>query len=163
MSKLMSIFNPKKWGLYKAYIDIRNYVDFIRTIKAEESNPSSKFNKWNLHRSYFYVIYATYDMSESEAKLPDEIKKLRLIESLAPIHRYLDEDLRFAECLTPQINQFYDNAGNPTLTYLVMYRFTFDKLSIKWVIKWMIILSGLTFMLIHYWTYISMLISYFIK
>jgi hypothetical protein len=146
----MSIFKPKTWGLYKVIVDIKNYTDFVKAIKEEKSIKDSKFNKWNLKTSYFYSIYFTYDLDQSEANLPDNVKQLRLVESLAPLHLYLDEELGFAECLVPEINQFYNDKNEPTLTYLIMYRFAFNKLSLSWVIKWFALIS-LTVALVALW------------
>lgn len=137
----MNIFKVKSWGLYKACVDLKNYVDFIKTMKKERNDVNSKFNKWNLKLNYFYNIYFTYDMDDTEANLPENVKKLRLVESLAPLHLYLDEDLGFAECLVPEINQFYNDKNEATLTYLIIYRFAFNKLSIGWLVKWSVIIS----------------------
>jgi hypothetical protein len=137
----MNLFKPVSWGLYKVYKDIKNYLDFVKTIKKEKANRDSKFNNWKLKTSYFYSIYFTYDLDETEENLPDNIKRLRIVESLAPLHIYLDEELGFAECLVPEINQFFNDKDEPTLTYLVMYRFAFNKLSINWLIKWFALVS----------------------
>ena len=141
----MALFKPNTWGIFQIWNDIENYRDFIRVIKKEKADPNSKFNKWELKKNYFSTIYFTMDIKEEEEQLPENIKRLRLIESLAGLHRYLDEELGFAECLTPEFNQFYDDEGKPTLTYLIAYRFSFNKLSLNWLIKWCIILVGLFF------------------
>jgi len=146
----MNIFKPKTWGIYKAILDIKNYADFIKSIKKEKNQKDSKFNKWNLKTSYFYSIYFTYDLDESEANLPENVKRLRLIESLAPLHIYLDEELGFAECLVPEINQFFNDKNEPTLTYLIMYRFSFNKISLKWLLKWIMYIS-LTSVIVALW------------
>lgn len=138
----MKIFKPSNWGIYKAYVDIKNYIDFIKIIKKEKKNPKSKFNKWNLNTSYFYSLYFSYDIDETEEHLPDNIKQLRLIESLAPVNLYLDEELGFAECLNLEISQFYNDKNEPTLTYFIMYRFMFNKISFYWLLKWIVILSS---------------------
>jgi hypothetical protein len=135
----MSLFKPSTWGITKVYRDIENYRDWIRIIKREEADYQSKYSKWKLKHNFFYTIYFTMDIEENEAQLPEQIKRLRLIESLAPLHRYLDDDLGFAGCLTPEFNQFFDNDGKPTLTYLIAYRFSFNKLSLNWVIRWLFI------------------------
>jgi hypothetical protein len=83
------------------------------------------------------------DIEESESQLPNKIMQLRLFETLAPLHRYLDEELGFAECITPEINRYYDDEDNPTLTFLISYRFNFDKFGLKWLLKWGVILAGL--------------------
>jgi len=132
--------NPKTWGAYKVYRDIENYIEFKRVLKKEINNPKSKFNKWKLSCNTFYTIFVTVDVDESEANLPQKIMRLRMFESLAPVHRYLDEELGFAECLTPEFNQFFDSEGNPTLTYLISYRYSFNKLSFWWVVRWSLII-----------------------
>jgi hypothetical protein len=47
--------------------------------------------------------------------LPENVKRVKVLESLNPLNRYLDEDLGFAECLTCEFNQFEDDKGNLTL------------------------------------------------
>lgn len=144
----MALFKPRTWGLIRVWRDIENYKDFIRVIKREEQDPKSKFNKWKLKRNYFFTIYFTYDIEESETQIPEQAMRLRMIESMAPLHLYLDEELGFAECLTPSFNRFYDSEEKPTLTFLITYRFSFNKLSFWWVIKflmkWAILIIGIT-------------------
>jgi len=142
----MGIFKPSTWGIFKVYRDIDNYRDFIRVIKQEKANKKSKFNQWQLNHNSFYAIYFTMSITEEESQLPENIKRLRLIESLGGLHRYLDEELGFAGSLSPEFNQFYDENNNPTLTYLIVYRFVFEKLSFYWIIKFLLIVSGLTYL-----------------
>ena len=144
----MGLFKPRTWGVGKVLNDIQNYKDWIRVIKREESNANSNYSKWKLSHNYFYTLYFTHQMEQTEAQLPENIMKLRMIESLAPLHRYLDEDLGFAGYITPSFNQFYDDDNEPTLTYLVMYRFSFDQLSIWWFIKFLIKWSALITLLV---------------
>ncbi len=144
----MTPFKTSTWGLTRALRDIENYRDFIRIIKREKADPNSKYTKRNLSHNYFYMIYFTMDVDETETQLPQQVMRLRLVESLAPLHRYLDEELGFAECLTPEFNQYYDDAGNPTLTYLISYRFSFNKISLWWGIKWSVLITALTILLI---------------
>jgi len=144
----MALFKPRTWGLVRVWRDIINYRDFIRVIKVEKSDPNSKWSKWQLNHNYFYTIFFTHDVDETETQLPQKVMRLRMLESLAPLHRYLDEELGFAECLTPEFNQFIDDeTQEPTLTYLITYRFSFDKLSIGWLIRWSIIMTTLIIIL----------------
>jgi hypothetical protein len=144
----MALFKPSTWGVTKVIRDIENYKDWKYIIKKEKANPNSKFNQWNLNHNYFYTLYFTHTIDETEAQLPEKIQRLRMIESFAPLHRYLDEELGFAGSLVPEFNQFFDDDGNPTLTYLIAYRFAFDKLSIGWVIKfllkWVVVITAIS-------------------
>jgi len=146
----MSIFKRDTWGITKVLRDINNYRDWIYTIKKEKRNPKSKFNYWKLSHNAFYTLYFTLDIAEEETQLPENIKRLRILESLGPLNRYLDEELGFAECLVPELNQFIDDDGNLTLTYLIAYRFAFNKLSLGWVIKWTIIITLLALLISHF-------------
>jgi len=134
----MALFKPSTWGLVKVWRDFENYRDWIHTIKTEERNKYSKYNKWNLNRNRFYTLYFTHSISEEEAQLPEQIQRMRMLESMAPLHRYLDEELGFAGNLVPEFNQFFDEDGEPTFTYLVAYRYAFDKFSLKWVAKFLL-------------------------
>jgi len=144
----MALFKPSSWGVSKVWRDIENYRDFIRVIKQERKDPNSKFNQWKLNHNKFYTIYFTHTVEETETQLPDKIMRLRMVESFAPLHRYLDEELGFAECLTPEFNQFYDDNNEPTLTYLIAYRFVFNKLSLVWglkfLFKWAVVITAIS-------------------
>jgi len=155
-----------KWirnlGLFRVINDFQNYRDWIRTIKKEEANPKSKFNTFGLNRNAFYNLYVPISLDDGDRNLPEKIQRMRLVESLAPIHRYLDEELGFSEYIVPEFNQFYDDENKPTLTYGVVYKFAFKKFSIEWLIKWVIFLVIIAFILIR-WPIISTLIGWISK
>lgn len=137
----LKFLHPRNWGLIKVIRDLENYRDWIKTIKREQANPKSNFHKFKLNRNYFYNVYLTISLTDADDQLTDNIKRLKIIDSLGDVHRYLDEELGFAECLVPEFNQYIDDRGNPTLTYVVMYRFAFNKFSIKWLFKWIFIIG----------------------
>jgi hypothetical protein len=146
----MSLFKPSTWGTVRVYRDLENYSQWIKTIKKEEASFQSKYTKWELKHNKFYTLYFFHTIDENEAQLPEQIKRLRIIESLAPLNRYLDQELGYAECLIPEFNQFYDTEGNPTLTYLIAYRFAFNKLSMGWALKKLIEIIALIIFLAHF-------------
>lgn len=115
--------------------DIKNYVDWIKTIDKEKANPNSLWYRFNMKHNFFYTIYFPITLPDEDVALPDKIKRLRVVESLAPVHRYLDEDLQFAEYIVPEFNQFYDEDNKPTLVYGIVYRFAFKRLNLKYVIS----------------------------
>lgn len=157
--KNMKLFNwlkPRNWGIIKVYRDFENFNDWKKTIKREEFNPNSKFNKWKLKRTKLYDIYVIITLDESDIPLPEDVKRIKVIESLNPLNRYLDEDLGFAECLNCEFNQFEDDKKIPTLSYLIVYRFIFNKFSIIWLVKFIIKLGILTFFLIRFDLIISL-------
>jgi hypothetical protein len=137
----LNFLKPRNWGVVKVFRDIENYADWIKTIKREQKNPKSKFNQFKLNRNYFYNVYTIVSLDDADADAPDAVKKVKVAEQLNGIHRYLDEELGFAECLVPEFNQFQDDRGNPTLSYLIMYRFAFNKLSLQWLLRWLFLIG----------------------
>lgn len=120
---------------YNIYKDIYNYISWIRTIKREKKNPKSKYNKYGLNHNAFYNLYIVVNLENEETQLDAHNKRLRVIEKMAPINRYLDDDLKFAGNLVPEFNQVYEKDTNsPIETYVLLYRYAFDVLSPKWVI-----------------------------
>jgi len=153
MNNKMTILNwmkPRNWGIVKVYRDFENFADWKRTIRREQSNPNSKFNKWKLSRTKLYDVYLIISLDESDVPLPEELKRVKVIESLNPLNRYLDEELGFAECLSCEFNQFEDKEGNATLSYLIVYRFIFNKFSLKWLLKFLVINTVLLFVIFHF-------------
>lgn len=146
----------KKLPLLGVIRDIQNYRSWIKTIQAEAYDPHSKFNKFGLDFNFFYVLYVSVSLPQEDAVLPENIKRLRLMEILAPLHQYLDSDLGFAGSIVPEFNLFYDEEENPTLIYGVIYRFAFDTLSLNWVLTRAFFTGALIFALVK-WPILSWL------
>jgi len=128
IAKLKSYFS------FNIIRDLSNYSKWISVIKEEKSNPLSKYNKFDFSNNIFYVIYTVISLKDEEKVLPEEIKKMKVLELMAPINRYLDEDLGFADYLVPEVSEFYDENNLPTLKYGLVYKFAFKRLSLKWVL-----------------------------
>jgi len=141
---------PRNWGIVKVYRDFENFADWRRIVRREEADPKSKYNQWKLSRTKLYDIYTIVSLDEVDLQLPEAVQRTKVVESLNPLHRYLDDDLGFAECLNCEFNQFEDDKGLPTLSYLMVYRFRFEKFSLKWIIKSLIILGILAYVVLHF-------------
>ena len=137
----MKLFNPKQYPIYKAYKDIKNYIDFIKTIKREKSDPNSQLNKYNIKINKIYNLYFQVSLSDADSQLPENLKSMALIEKIAPINKYLDQDLDFGEYLVPEFNQFLDEKGNKSNSFGIVYYFEFNQISLKWIIKWLLIIG----------------------
>ncbi|MFW6310798.1 MAG: hypothetical protein ACOC1K_01030 [Nanoarchaeota archaeon] len=127
--------NKKGIPIIKVIQDIIAYRKWIKTINNEAANPKSLYNKYEIKSNLFYNIYVGVTLPDEDKVLPDNIKRLRVVESLAPVHRYIDSDLGFADFIVPEFNQVYTDEGAPTLTYIVLYRFSFKRLNISFIIS----------------------------
>jgi hypothetical protein len=133
------------FGLNAAWRDIDNYVEWIRTIKLEKQNLNSDFNKYGLSHNYTYMLYMIITLTNEERQLPDEARKMKVYERSAPVNRYLDETLNFAEYIVPEFNQVFDEANEPTFDYVIAYRFAFKTLGMWWLLKRLGALGGLIY------------------
>jgi len=150
----------RKFFKFTAIKDIRNYRKWIKTIDEEKRNPDSKFNQFGLDHNSFYILYLVASLGEEEKALPETVKRMRLMENLTSLHRYLDEDLGFANYVIPEFSQFYDDQNNPTLSYGVVYKFAFEKISVKYLITRLLFWTGVIFAT-TYFNLIPLLISLF--
>lgn len=142
---MLKFLNPRNWGVVQVYRDIDNYIDWINTIKKEKLNSQSSFNKWKLQHTKLYDVYIVTSLDEIDSQLPEAVQRTKVLESLNPLHRYLDEKLGFADSLDCEFNQFQDDKGKLTLSYLIVYKFRFNRFSIKWLLKFILIWSTIIF------------------
>ena len=147
---MINWLKPRNWGIVKVYRDFENFNDWRRIIKKEEADPKSNYNRWKLEHTKLFDVYTIVTLEDVDAQLPEAVQRTKVVESLNPLNRYLDEDLGFAECLNIEFNQFQDDQGKPTLSYLIVYRFNFKKFSIKWLIKFIVITGGLIFVILRF-------------
>lgn len=150
--------NPINWGIVKIYRDFENYLDWVKTIKREESNPRSSYNEYKLQRTKLFDLYITVSLEQEDKNLPETIQRVKVLESLNPIHKYLDEKLGFADCLNCEFNQYEDENKQLTLTYLIVYRFRFNKFSIVWILK-NILIWGLIIFFVNKFNLVSWILS----
>jgi hypothetical protein len=137
--KVLDWFKPRNWGWVKVYRDFENYADWVKTIKKEKADPESLYNKWKFQHTKLYDVYLIFSLDEVDLQLPPVVQRTKVIEYLNPVNRYFDEDLGFGECLNCEFNQFEDDQHNLTLTYLIVYSFNWNKFSLKWLLKFIII------------------------
>jgi hypothetical protein len=88
-------------------------------------------------------------LDDVDKALDARMKRFRVFEILKPVHDYIDSDLGFAGQITPEFSQFFDDKGAETLSYAAMYRYTFDKFSFAWLLKWIFILGVIALILIY--------------
>jgi len=148
--KWYDFLRPRNWGIVKVYRDFENFNDWKRTIRKEQANINSPFNKWKLSRTKLFDVYTTLSLEDADMQLPENIQRMKLMEMLKPLHKYLDEDLGFVENLSCEFNQFEDDNHTLTQTYLVLYRFDFKKFSLKWLSGFIVKFSILLFFILHF-------------
>lgn len=153
MNNMFNWMKPKNWGLVKVYRDFENFADWRKVINTEQANPGSKYNKWKLEHSLLYDVFLTITLDEGDNQLPEIAKRTKVLETLNPLNRYLDEELGFAGSLSIELNQYEDAEKNLTLSYFIVYRFIFEKFSLKWLTKVLFFSAIILFFILHFQLY----------
>jgi hypothetical protein len=113
----------------KIVIDIRNYF-FLRKVTKKNSN-TIEWNKLKLRVDWLGRIYTVVNLPPEVIYSPDapeEIRPAYVLEESRPINEYLTR-LNLQEILAPEIKPIPES-----ISYLIVYRPYFQKLSLKWLI-----------------------------
>lgn len=140
----------KKTKLYLAYKDIKNYLIYKKLIQRDEKDPNSTYNKLKLNHNKFYTLNYIISLPDGAEQLNDEQRLAYVTEAMRPSVEYINNELRFGEYLVADIQQFYDENNEPTLSYGIIFSFEFITLTFKQIIEWLFDL-GVIFALIYFW------------
>lgn len=134
----------KDSGLYLAYMDIVNFRQFKKEIKEEIENDESKFNQLKLKvNKWGNIVYCQHDFTDAEFMGADFDKQRMVVNFANKLTQYLVNELRWGEYLELEISNFVEeDTGEETMSYGYVFDFKFNKLSIRWVLKWLGIIFG---------------------
>lgn len=142
-------------GIVQSIQDLRNFFKFKKEIKREISRRDSKFNKFKLKKNWLgNVVYVQIDCSDEDLMNANYDAEAMLDIKLKPIVSYLSSELNWGDYLTPQVSNFVDEDGNPSLSFGVLfvftgYRLTFTK-ALVWLFVLLLLLGGGIWALCHF-------------
>lgn len=136
----------------QAILDFFNFLKFRKQISKEKNNLNSLFNKYEIQRNWLgNILYTQLNFEESDLMNYDYDYDRLIKSKLSNIVTYLSSTLGWGDYLTPQISNFVDEEGNPTLSYGVLFVFTGYTLTLgkflKFLILFIIIISCLWYFL----------------
>lgn len=121
--------------------DLSNYFKFRKEMTAAEKFRDSKFNQYGLKLNWLKnVVYTQIDCTDEDLMNFDYDEERMVMSKIEPIVKYLGgEGLGWSDYLSPQISNFVDEFGEPTLSYGVLfvfspYRLTFTKAIINAIV-----------------------------
>jgi len=127
----MKLFSFKKLRL--AFIDIRNYLILIQTVKKNRN--TADWQRFNLQVDWVYRIYTVFNPSPADKGDDDEMIKIKLGERMIPCHKYIDS-IGLGEIVGVSGEQIPDSQS-----YLVVYYPLFSYLTVWRVIRTLIIFA----------------------
>ena len=111
--------------LVQAVIDLRNFFKFKSDINRELSEPKSGMNSLGIKRNWLgNILYVQINCTDADLRNADYNFDRMVMTKLKPVVQYLGKDLGWSDYLVPQVNNFVDEEGNPSLSYGVLFIFT---------------------------------------
>ena len=128
---------------FQFFIDLKNFIKFKKDIKKEMSRAQSGMTTMNIKRNWFgNILYTQINCTDADLMNVDYDYDRMLDVKLKPIVSYLSGELGWGEYLVPQISNFVDDDGNPTLSYGVLFIFTGYSLTLTKLLIWSLIALG---------------------
>ena len=109
----------------QAFMDLRNFFKFKKEIKRELLEPKSGMNTLGIKRNWLgNILYTQINCTDADLMNADYNFDRMVMTKLKPIVNYLGQDLGWSDYLVPQVSNFVDEEGNPSLSYGVLFVFT---------------------------------------
>lgn len=113
------------FSFVQSIMDIKNYFRFRKEMKRESRHRDSKFNKLGLKLNWLKnVVYVQVNCTDDDLMNANYDQETMLLRKIRPIVSYLGEELGWSDYLSPQVSNFVDESGNPSLSFGVLFVFT---------------------------------------
>jgi hypothetical protein len=141
--------------LFKVLKEIRLYREYLSVIK-KESLESPEWSRLRLRKDWFGRIYTVVNLPPEVTKSPDFPRYARpsfVFDQIKPINDYLTR-LRLQELITIGLK---DVEGTDEESYLIIYSFVFKKISLLWILRFIIEVLLIGFVAYNYQWILSFL------
>ena len=89
------------------------------------------------------ILYVQINCTDSDLMNADYNFDRMVMTKLRPVVQYLGKDLGWSDYLVPQVNNFVDENGNPSLSYGVLFVFTGYSLTLTKLFYTVLLITGL--------------------
>ena len=137
----MADFSDKK--IVQSFFDIKNFFRFRKDIKRELAEPKSGMNNLGIKRNWLgNILYMQINCTDADLMNAGYDFDRMVMIKLKPAVQYLGQDLGWSEYLVPQVNNFVDEEGNPTLSYGILFIYTGYRMTMTKALLWMLGMLG---------------------
>ena len=137
----MSTFSDTKIG--QSLLDIKNFFLFRKMIKRELVEPKSGMNSLGIKRNWLgNILYMQLNCTDADFMNAGYDYDRMILIKLKPVVQYLGHDLGWSEYLVPQVSNFIDDEGNPTLSYGILFVYTGYRMTLTKALFWSLGLLG---------------------
>lgn len=134
----------KSTGFYIWWEDIFNFFRFRKEIREEKKDKNSFFNKLNLKTNTIgNVVYAQYNFSDNDLMWADYDSQKMCMRKFKEIAEYFTDKIMWGEYVIGDVMNFTTESGEPTMSYMYMFKYEPMLFSWKGVFKWIGIMIGI--------------------
>lgn len=138
----MADFSDKK--IVQSFFDIKNFFRFRKDIKKELAEPKSGMNNLGIKRNWLgNILYMQINCTDADLMNAGYDFDRMVMIKLKPAVQYLGQDLGWSEYLVPQVNNFVDEEGKPTLSYGILFIYTGYRMTLTKALLWMFGMFGI--------------------
>lgn len=131
-------------GFVQCFKDLINYFRFKKEMKTEYYRKDSLFNKFEMHINWLgNIVYTQLNFTDEDLMNANYDSEIMVHRRLKPIVDYISRDLNWGDYLSPQISNFVDEEGNPSLSYGVLFIYTPYRLNIWRMLMNLAVTGGL--------------------
>lgn len=125
------------------WLDIINFFRFTKEIKDEEKDSDSIFNKLKFKTNKFRnVVYRQYNFSDNELMWADYDVQKMAVNKYKEFAKYFYETIMWGEYIISDIMNFSTPEGEPTMSYVYMFKYSPKLFTFRGLFKWIGIILG---------------------
>jgi hypothetical protein len=122
--------------LFRALKEIRNFLFIGRTLT--KASKTKEWKEFNLRRGWFNVAYTVINLPPEVYESEEIYYRTYVVEQLSPINDFFAK-LNLSEVVSVEVEDVLDKEQG-VFAFLVKYEPLFKALSLRWLIKWCVIL-----------------------
>lgn len=112
-------------GIVQCIQDVINYFKFRREMTHEFYVRDSKFNKLGLHLNWLKnIVYTQINCTDEDLMNANYDQETMVLRKIRPMVEYLGTELNWSDYLIPQISNFVDEDGEPSLSFGILFVYT---------------------------------------
>lgn len=138
-------WRPRIFGVLR---ELYNYFEFRKVIKKEKLD-SPKWSKLRLRYDWLGRIYTVVNLPPeilNSRDFPVEGRPAYVMDEVGPINEYLGTELNLNEIITVSFDPIEKVEGK---SFLVVYYFVFRSLTLMWILRVSLILTGIVLSVVH--------------
>ena len=131
----MADFSESK--IVQSFLDVKNFFLFRKMVKRELAEPKSGMNSLKIKKNWLgNILYMQINCTDVDLMNAGYNFDKMVMTKLQPAVKYLGQDLGWSEYLVPQVNNFVDGEGNPSLSYGVLFIYTGYRMTLTKALFW---------------------------